>query len=71
MSFLSNLNWDGISKTIGAVGTAADKISQTAIILGQKNSSVSNETRTSVTQGNSGGILAAAALVAGILLLKR
>ena len=71
MITLKDLSWDGISKTIGAIGTAADQISNAAVILGQrKGSTMASETRDTPSNGN-GSLLAGLAVIAGIILLKR
>jgi hypothetical protein len=72
MNWLSNLNWDNVSKTLNTVGTAATQIAQTAEVLAAKKNVASGTvtatgTRAGTSSGNS-GFIALGLLAVGIIL---
>jgi hypothetical protein len=75
MSWLTNLNWDNVSKTLNTVGTAATQIAQTAEVLAAKKNVASGTVTAPQTRAgsssNNGGIVALGFLVAGIILTGR
>jgi hypothetical protein len=73
-SFLQNLNWDSVSRTLGQVGTAATQISQTAETLAnRKNIAAGTTASTPPASGASSGAgnnLALLALGVGLFLVS-
>jgi hypothetical protein len=65
--FLSELNWDNISKTIGTVTQTAEQISGAVNAINQ--AKINAQTMRSPSTGG-GGLLAVAALAALFLLKK-